>query len=112
MKDTSVFLIKKRHRVPVTDRLVETYHTVVSKDLDIIHRTAQVLRYLPSDTSYCLIAVRLQDTHTQDYFFWRCNYTTKVNYRALGNMAGANSSNTTLEILILKINICMLCSAQ
>lgn len=44
---------------------IMTYHTVIGKDLDIIHWTAQVLRNLPPDTSYCLITVGLQDTHTQ-----------------------------------------------
>lgn len=44
---------------------VHTYHTVISKDLDIIHRTAQVLSNLPPDASYCVITVRLQITQAQ-----------------------------------------------
>ena len=42
---------------------MKTHHTVVGKDLDIIYWTAQVLRDLPPDASYCLITVGLQDTH-------------------------------------------------
>lgn len=40
-----------------------TYHTVVGKDLDIIHRAAQVLRDLPPDTSNRVITVCLQNMH-------------------------------------------------
>lgn len=42
---------------------VNTYHTVVGKDLDIIYRAAQVLRNLPPDTSNRVITVRLQNMH-------------------------------------------------
>lgn len=44
-----------------------TYHTVIGKDLDIIHRTAQVLGNLPPDTSYCLITVGLHSTNTHKH---------------------------------------------
>lgn len=54
---TGAMCFKRKH--------VNTYHTVISKDLDIIHRTTQVLSNLPPDTSYCVITVRLQNTHPQ-----------------------------------------------
>lgn len=49
----------------MTNGVINTYHAVIGKDLDIIHWTAQVLGYLPSDTSYGFIAVGLQHTENE-----------------------------------------------
>lgn len=44
-----------------------TYHAVIGKNLDIIHRAAQVLGNLPPDASYCVITVGLQDAHAHTH---------------------------------------------
>lgn len=76
--------MRNKDSLSVSYRDINTYHTIIGKDLDIINWTAQVFSYLPPDTSYCLITVGLQDksarthTHThiqKSHFLWRCNST-------------------------------------
>lgn len=72
MTGTHAFVKTKNeeHGVPSTDGDIMTYHAVIGKDLDVVHRTAQVLRDLPPDASYCLITVGLQvDTHAVQQLF-------------------------------------------